>query len=406
MQNGQVNLSSADLVDGLIELSWSDGFNSHYHPLWLRDNCRCADCGDPATGYRKLRTSAIDPECKPQSLEADAAGLSLIWPDGHRSDFGSDWLRKHAYDDSARRARAFQPVPWDDAFRHNPPHFEYADIADIADIADSDAELLRLLQQLRDFGICFIRNAPAISGILEAFATRFGHPQESNFGRVQDLKYDPEQQSIAFDVKALKAHTDEPYRASPPGILIFHCIANDQSGAGGSIFIDGFEIAQNLRAADTESFDALCRFAQPFRRHFAGDVDLIAEFPILSVDEFGKLCGIRLNDRVAAPLALPPEQLVLYYRGLQYLLAQSERDDLALQITLQPGDIAIFDNHRVLHGRTDLTIHGQRWLQWVQIERGDFHSSLRIIADRLGMARDDRPLLRGAYGSVRNGRKA
>ena len=67
--------------------------------------------------------------------------------------------------------------------------------------------------------------------------------------------------------------------------------------------------------------------------------------------------------------------------------------------TLQPGDIAIFDNHRVLHGRTDLTVDGKRWLQWVQIERGDFHSSLRILADRLGLARDARPLMRGAYST-------
>ena len=64
-----------------------------------------------------------------------------------------------------------------------------------------------------------------------------------------------------------------------------------------------------------------------------------------------------------------------------------------------------FDNHRVLHGRTDLTVDGKRWLQWVQIERGDFHSSLRILADRLGQARDARPLMRGAYGNIAGDRE-
>ena len=58
----------------------------------------------------------------------------------------------------------------------------------------------------------------------------------------------------------------------------------------------------------------------------------------------------------------------------------------------------MFDNHRVLHGRTDLTVEGQRWLQWLAIKRGDFHSSLRIIADRLELARDTNPMLKGAYG--------
>jgi hypothetical protein len=43
------------------------------------------------------------------------------------------------------------------------------------------------------------------------------------------------------------------------------------------------------------------------------------------------------------------------------------------------------------------------WLQWVQIERGDFHSSLRILADRPGQPRDARPLMKGAYGKSANG---
>ncbi|MBT3558896.1 MAG: taurine catabolism dioxygenase TauD, partial [Rhodospirillales bacterium] len=60
-------------------------------------------------------------------------------------------------------------------------------------------------------------------------------------------------------------------------------------------------------------------------------------------------------------------------------------------------DIAVFDNHRILHGRTDLTVNGRRWLQWIQVERGDFHSTLRITADRLQQDRSIDPLLRGAY---------
>ena len=215
---------------------------------------------------------------------------------------------------------------------------------------------------------------------------------------MQDLIFDPKRRSIAYDIKALKPHTDEPYRSAPPGIMLFHCVANDQTGAGASTFVDGFEIAEMLRARDGEGFDALCSNSQAFRRHFENDVDLISDFPVLSVDEFGNLCGVRINDRVAAPLSIRPEQVETYYRGLRYLLELSEDPAFALHLTLQPGDIAVFDNHRVLHGRTDLTVDGQRWLQWLAIKRGDFHSSLRIIADRLQQARDTNPMLKGAYG--------
>ncbi len=397
MKHETVALQSAEIADGRVELSWRDGARGRLHPLWLRDNCRCDDCGDPAIGYRRLRLSAIDPAIRVAGVEAREDRLEVAWPDGHRSSYPAGWLRAHACEETARRARAFRPRLWDDGLRRDPPIHDYREIA-----AD-DRGLLRLLEQLRDLGFCFVRGAPAEAGVAETVARRIGYPQESNFGRVQDLLFDPGKRSIAFDVKALKPHTDEPYRASPPGILIFHCIRNDQTGAGASLFMDGFELAERLRAADPGGFAALTQNAQAFRRHYPGDVDLIAEFPIISVDEFGAVCGVRINDRVAAPLAIAPDRLEVYYRGLRRLLADAEDESLMLRWTLQPGDVALFDNHRVLHGRTDLTLDGQRWLQWVQIERGDFHSSLRIVADRLGVERDARPLLRGAYGSPAGG---
>jgi alpha-ketoglutarate-dependent taurine dioxygenase len=396
MSSKQLLISSASFDNGLVRLGWDDDSSSLFHPIWLRDNCRCTECGDPAIGYRNLRLSALDLDCKPGALRIDSSNLLITWQDGHDSCFPAEWLHEHDYDNQLRQSRAFRPILWDDDFRRKPPTYDYADIS------ATDARLLDMLQKVRDYGLCFIRNAPAEPGVAEALALRFGFPQESNFGRVQDLVFNPGQRSIANDVKALKLHTDEPYRASPPGIMLFHCIANDQTGAGSSTFMDGFEIAQRLRAHDAEGFASLCNHSQPFRRHFAEDVDLIAEFPILNVDEFGNLCGIRLNDRVAAPLSIPAPQVESYYRGMRYLLQQSENESLILNLTLQPGDIAVFDNHRVLHGRTDLTVDGQRWIQWIQMERGDFHSSLRIIADRLGLPRDANPLLKGAYGSPAN----
>lgn len=398
MNSEAPQIESASHNDGVIDLQWSDGSCDRFHCIWLRDACRCEACGDPAIGYRNLRLSALDLELKPRLLNASADKLSISWNDGHKSSFTASWLNEHAYDERTRRARAFKPRPWDEILRRDPPACEYSDII------DDDARFLRMLQRVRDHGICFVRSAPAQAGVVETLARRFGFPQESNFGRVQDLVFDPKKSSIANDIKALKPHTDEPYRASPPGILLFHCIANDQTGAGSSTFVDGFDIAERLRQHDPEGFLALCENSQTFRRYFADDVDLIAEFPIISLDEFDNVCGVRINDRVSAPPTIATQQVEAYYRGLHYLLQQSEDPESIMHLTLKPGDIAIFDNHRVLHGRTDLSVDGQRWLQWVQIERGDFHSSLRILADRLGLERDARPLLKGAYGQSSTGR--
>ncbi|MEM7562514.1 MAG: TauD/TfdA family dioxygenase [Pseudomonadota bacterium] len=379
----------------LILVQWESGNTGRFHPIWLRDNCRCEACGEPAVGYRNLRLTHLSLDEHPAKVEHNAFSMQITWQDGHRSEYTEDWLRQHCYDDDARRKRCLQPLLWDDSFRKDPEIFSYRDVS-------SDQALLDILVQLRDRGICFLREAPAEAGIVDAFASRIGFPQESNFGKVQDLRFDPNERSIAFDVKALKPHTDEPYRATPPGILMFHCIRNDQTGIGASTFIDGFEIAEQLRNHDPQGFAALCQNSQTFRRHYPDEVDLIAEFPVISTDEFGNLSGVRINDRVAAPACIRPEQVEAYYRGMQYLLALSEDPAMMLELTLQPGDIAIFDNHRVLHGRTDLTVEGERWLQWVQIERGDFHSKIRILADQLGLERDITPMLKGAYGNQRS----
>ena len=34
-------LESAVMHDKVIELNWSDNSHNRFHPIWLRDNCRC-----------------------------------------------------------------------------------------------------------------------------------------------------------------------------------------------------------------------------------------------------------------------------------------------------------------------------------------------------------------------------
>ena len=391
-QYENTGLATAKLSDRLIDVGWKNGKSSSFHTIWLRDNCRCERCGDPVIGRRNLRLTGLDLTTHATSVSVSEDLMKITWQDGHQSEYTGDWLHDYAYDDDSRQSRSFKPVLW------NPESHSKIKCFDFNDIGNDDKLLLQALHQVRDFGLCFIRNSPAEPGILEKLALKIGYPQENNFGRVQDLVVDQSKSSIANDIAGLKLHTDEPYRASPPGILLFHCVETDTTGGGSSIFMDGFEIAERLRIHDVRGFDALCCNIQSFRRHFKNDVDLIAEFSVLSIDEFGNLCGIRLNDRVAAPLGIAPAEVETYYRGLKYLLELAEEEEKALKLTLQPGDIAIFDNHRILHGRTELTLTGKRWLQWIQIERGDFHSSLRIIADRLHKQRHAQPLLRGAYG--------
>ncbi|NKB77605.1 MAG: DUF971 domain-containing protein [Gammaproteobacteria bacterium] len=390
--------------DDKVLVTWSDQTISPFHFIWLRDNCRCADCGEPSIGRRTLTLTDLslniqpksivlhhDTPSPPETLALDSIQLRIEWVDGHKSVFGADWLQTYRYDTPSRQARCFKPTLWSRAIQERPPSMSFSEVN------NNDASLLEMLHHIRDHGLCFLQDAGTESSTLESFANKLGYIQETNFGRVQDLVINKNKRSIANDVHALKPHTDEPYRASPPGILMFHCLSTDLTGAGSSTFMDGFQLAEILKKEDPEGFIALSQNRQPYRRHFTQDVDLITDFPVISTDEFGNICGIRVNDRVAAPLCIDENQVDIYYRGLRRFLQLTEDPKhMSLRI-LQPGDIAVFDNHRILHGRTKISMKGKRWLQWLQIERGDFYSTLRIVSDRLDVPRDENPLLRGAY---------
>ncbi len=391
---GLAEIDRVEPGDDALEVVWRGGARSRFHYLWLRDNCRCALCGDPVIGQKDFRITMMPLDIAPARVELDSpTALRVSWAnDGHVSPYDAAFLKTCAYEEDARRARQSRPILWDKTYLKAPPSRPFGQID------GKDADLYETLCTVRDYGLCFLTDAPARDGVLEAFAQKIGYIQENNFGRIQDLRVDPAKRSVAFSDRRLVPHTDEPYRASPPGIIMFHCIETCAKGGGQSEFVDGFKAAEILRGEDPEGFAVLARQRQTSRRHFAGDVDLKAEFPVLSLDPFGALNGVRINDRVAAPLSIRHEDVVPFYRAYRRLLELTGAPDLTIARTLQPGDIAIFDNHRILHGRTALALEGRRWLQWVQIERGDFFSSLRVLAEKLGIDRDDRTMTRGAYG--------
>lgn len=391
--SGSAHIAAVENSGASISVTWADGATNTFHAVWLRDNCRCDQCGEPVTGRRTSRLTDFPLDINATAVRVETPQtLSVTWDNGgHESRYDAGWLQTHAYDtDDSRKTKRYKPILWDNAFLKAPPTVD-------SDHAATDQGLFEALRHVRDYGICFVTGGSSAAGRLEPFTERFGYLLESNFGRVQNLKIDPSKRSIANSFEALPLHTDEPYRASPPGILMFHCVQVDPERGGKSQFLDGFKIATLLREEDPEGFHALVQNRQSWRRHFEGDVDVSAQFPMIAQDEFGDVVGIRFNDRVASALSLPSDQVEAYYRGYRRMIELSADPAYIIDRRLQPGDIAIFDNHRILHGRAAFSVQSERFLQWASVKRGDLYSSLRILSDRLGIDREDGVMPQGAY---------
>lgn len=363
--------------DGL-EISFSDGHDSFFHAIWLRDCCYCDTCGDTYSSKRFVTPLDMPTDVAPASARVDERGdLEIVWQaDGHRSCYAAAWLRRHCYDDASRLQRFHQPSLWDAKIAADPPTVDFT-----AACADQRIRF-DLLRRLRDFGFVLVRGGPARPGGVEAVANLVGDLGESAYTRIFDLTPSSRTRTMGNTFHEVPPHTDEAFRYSPPGVNVLGCVRPANDG-GDSVLVDGFQAAAQLRASDPEAFDLLTRYAQDFNRIHPGSLDQRGRQPMIALDDRGAVTGIRFHTRAAGPLNLPMDVVKPYYAAHRRLCARIFDPANQLRFQLDAGDAVLFDNHRVLHARASFA-DPQRHLQICNVARETFHEQLRLLADKLG----------------------
>jgi gamma-butyrobetaine dioxygenase len=210
-------------------------------------------------------------------------------------------------------------------------------------------------------------------------AQRIGFLRETNFGVTFEVKSKPNPNNLAYTPIALPLHTDLTNQELPPGFQFLHCLANEASG-GGSLFSDGFAVAEDLRAEDPAAFDLLSTISVPFRFH-DGDTDIRSRKKVITLDEDGSLKEICFNAHIAGILDIAPEKMPAYYRAYRRFMQMSRDPAYLVTFKLQAGEMAVFDNRRVLHGREAFDPNtGRRHLRGCYVDRGEFESRLRVLS--------------------------
>ena len=146
--------------------------------------------------------------------------------------------------------------------------------------------------------------------------------------------------------------------------------------------------AERVRAHDANAFSMLCQ--TPILYRFQDDdVDLAVERTMLEVDTRDQFRAIYYDDSSIAPLPLKGPLLKKYYaayRQLADLLCDPAR---SVVYRLQPGDLVLFDNTRILHGRTEGE-GGLGHLQGCYLESDGLYSSLAVLSRKRSSHHDDR----------------
>lgn len=358
-------------AEGLV-IRWPDGTSGEFPYIWLRD----ADPSGfhPQTGERVFELTSVALDIAPNAVEITKSALVITWPGvAEPSLFDLNWIKAHR--PGQRRADAADIAR--NAWRAElggagvPRH-------DAAGILASDAALANWMVDTKRFGLSIVTGLADTTDAGMDVARRVGHLRETNFGLTFEVVSKPDPNNLAYTSVALPLHTDLTNQELPPGYQFLHCLANEADG-GGSIFCDGAAVAEDLRNRDPEAFEVLSTVTVPFRFHDA-TTDIRSRKAVITLDSDGNVSEVCFNAHIADVVDLEPALIRPFYRAYRLFMEMTRSPEYGIALKLAGGEMVVFDNRRVLHGREAFDPStGYRHLHGCYVDWGELDSRLRVI---------------------------
>ncbi|CAO3622974.1 unnamed protein product [Mucor hiemalis] len=385
-------LTSGD--DNALHVKWGkDSNTSTYSYLWLRDNCQCPSCLHPSS-RQKLHSSADIPlDIKPSAVKIVGEEAEITWDqplrhgkaasDAHVSRFPLDFLKRYQSEKASEEFRFNHILPqtWNNE--------EYKlDWVSYDNYMNSDEGLNTVVQRLYNKGLVFLKDVPLTDEACTKVAERIGPVQETFYGRDFDVKNVAKSINIAYTSLYLGFHMDLMYLDSPPGIQLLHSLKNSVTG-GASIFVDSFRAVELLKEKHPEDYEILK--STPVTFHYLNNGHhMYYKRPTIVTDEpqSGPAWASHVNyaPQFQGPMdELSPAEAKKFYGAFQKFADFIEDDSLRYQLTLQPGQLVLFANRRVLHGRTSFDpTSGDRHLKGTYLNLDSLKDKLRVLSAQYG----------------------
>lgn len=351
-----------------LQLVHDDGRVLPIHPLWLRERCDDAANIDRLTGQRLYDPNDLPEDLAVQEVASVSPGTwRVVFSDGARAEFGAAAILAETLPASAAMALP-APLPWTGTLSPLP----------VLAWPPGPDGMRPMLEAFLRLGFVILRGVPSESGAILTVARRFGFPRDTNFGVMFDVRSVPDAIDLAYTGLFLDPHTDNPYRDPVPGVQLLHCLMNKSSG-GYSTLVDGLAVTQALRARDAAAYHILA--TTPVRFRYADSATELAEYaPILAPHDSGQI-AIRFSPRLDFVPLLEESALDAFYRARRTLDHMLRAPEFSVKFLLQAGDLMMFDNRRLLHGRTGFDPQeGERHLQGCYIDIDGPRSLYRVLS--------------------------
>jgi gamma-butyrobetaine dioxygenase len=360
-----------------LSVAWPDGASGQFSSLWLRDN-RPQD-RDPGSGQRLTDVAELPEAPAIRSVTIGEGAVRVEWEhDSEPASFELAWLARQALDGEFKQ---FRRRLWlDGAELDASGDFAWCSFDQAR---RDDRTRLAWLKRLQQDGLAFLSAVPSEESTILAAAALAGRVCETNYGAIFDVRAMPQPENLAYSDLGLGLHTDNPYREPVPGYQALHVLSAAPDG-GQSLFADGWALAEHLRQSDRDAFHRLAHTPVGFL-YRSKDAELYAERPLIQLSCSGAVTAVHYNSRSIAPLRMPAAELESYYRCYRRfaLLLRDER--FQLKFTLRAGDLVLFDNQRVLHGRTAFaSARHARHLQGCYLTRDSVQSTTALLRRAFG----------------------
>ncbi|MFI1227180.1 MULTISPECIES: TauD/TfdA family dioxygenase [unclassified Streptomyces] len=364
-------------VEAHLSIDWDSGETGRFHWIWLRDSCLCETCRNAFAKQKYFDSATLPLDIRPRTVKRSVeSGLEIVWEDGHESRYPDSWLREHSTPVTPGRPEQ-RWSPWASAEVVADGTFSHADV-----MADNKA-LGGALEHLFRYGLVVVRGTDAEHVDPDLLCARLaGFVDRSYFGEYFDLEVKPDSQtdSVSFSTRQLPLHTDIPYYSTPPDYqFLFGLEVNEVATAsqgGRTRFVDGLAAAQSLRERDAEAFSVLARTEVIYRAEYgAAEKIYHNQTPIIHLNSDGDVTRLVNNPTKMFFDNVPFDDLPGVYRAYSGFKALMDEEGRAYHHSWRQGDMIVFDNRRILHGREQFDQSGMR-----RKLRGGYFSEVELRA--------------------------
>ena len=396
----------------LLQLQWNDGNESIFDLRWLMDHAHNNRLGRPK-----------DPDDR-----------ELYRYNGHIALESRDGSPEKQMTTTTRVNKDIAIGGTDNPNAASIAKFDYREI-----LCNEDA-LFEGMQEIFEHGAILVQNAPRemegsdempslLDYIVGDLGRRFSGGSLSHgslYGDIFHVRSKANAENIAYTNVALPPHQDLVYYESKPFLQLLHCATNaaeENAIVGGeSTLIDAMAAAEELRRISPELFDVLCRTEATFvkERH---DSDMVSPRSHIVVDPaYGQVVEVNWSPPFEGPLQMHPriavEDYVRAYQAMECMfddgLISDSRDghnstflpehlesvlrnysrEYTKEYTLQQGEVLVFNNQRMLHGRRSFRSFGNTERHLI----GCYTDATETLSRYRQLLRDRKGKSGGGYG--------